>query len=229
MPSAARKAEIISALEPRFASALEIRGRAAPQLLSTGIAELDLAIGGIPRGALTEIFGAASTGRSSLLGAALADATSRQEACALVDAGDAFDPASAAAAGVELDRLLWIRCGGNAERAIFAADLLAQGGGFGLLALDLGDTPSPQARRIPLTSWFRLRRAVENTPTALVVLEQEPHAKSCASLGLEMSRRGAAWSGSPGCSLFFRGLSLRAERRKPGRAGAATFQALAAG
>ena len=229
MPSAARKAEIVSALEPRFASALQIRERVAPQLLSTGIPELDLAIGGIPRGALTEIFGAASSGRSSLLAAALADATSRQEACALVDASDAFDPSSAVAAGVALDRLLWVRCGGNPERAIFAVDLLVQGGGFGLVALDLGDTPSQQARRIPLASWFRLRRAVENTPTALVVLEPEPHAKSCASLALQMSRQDAAWSGSPGCSLLFRGLALRAERRKPGHAGAAAFQALAAG
>jgi hypothetical protein len=59
-------------------------------------------------------------------------------------------------------------------------------GGFGLVALDLGDVSPDAARRVPLTTWFRFRRAVEGTPAALVVLEQEAHAKSCAALVLEM-------------------------------------------
>ena len=41
---------------------------------------------------------------------ALAAATQRQEVCALVDAGDSFDPASARQRALMLDRLLWIRC-----------------------------------------------------------------------------------------------------------------------
>ena len=65
-----------------------------------------------------------------------------------------------------------------------ATDLLLQGGGFGLVVVDLGDVPAQAARRVPLTSWFRFRRAVENTRTVLMVLEQEPYAKTCASVVL---------------------------------------------
>ena len=67
-----------------------------------------------------------------------------------------------------------------------ATDLLLQSGGFGMVVVDLADVPPRFARRIPLASWFRFRRAVENTPTVLLVVEQEPYAKTCASLALRM-------------------------------------------
>jgi recombination protein RecA len=63
-------------------------------------------------------------------------------------------------------------------------DLLLQAGGFGMVIVDLNDVPPSVARRIPLATWFRFRRAVENTNTALLVFEQEPYAKSCASLAV---------------------------------------------
>ena len=72
---------------------------------------MDALTGGLPRGCLTEICGPASSGRTTVLLAALAAATRRGEFCAVVDASDALDPQSAAAAGVELERLLWVRCG----------------------------------------------------------------------------------------------------------------------
>src|ERR1035441_8425883 len=141
-------------------------------MLPSGIREVDEATGGLPRGGLTEIVGPASSGRTSLLLSILAQATARQEICALVDAEDAFDPASAAAAGVQLEWLIWVRsCG--AERALKAADLLIQGGGFGVVVLGLGDPPPAAASRISLTSWFRLRRAVEHTPTVLVAVARQ--------------------------------------------------------
>src|ERR1039458_5181725 len=173
--------------------ALEWQARPAPEMGSSGGPEGDRATGGLPRGCLTEIFGAASSGRTSLLVAILAEATAREEVCALVDAEDAFDPA--AAAGVRFDRLLWVRCGHRAEWALKAADLLIQGGGFGLVAMDLGDTPVEMARRISLTSWFRLRRAVEHTPTVLLTVARRSNAKTCASLMLECAREGVAWTG----------------------------------
>ena len=61
-------------------------------------------------------------------------------------------------------------------------DLLLQSGGFGLVAIDLGDVPDSAARRIPLASWFRFQRAVEPTATVLLVVAQEPCARTCASL-----------------------------------------------
>jgi recombination protein RecA len=227
MKSPLLKADLESALGRRFGLASQfggaLRTRPAPETLVTGIPAVDAL--GIPRGAMTEIFGPASSGRSSLLAAVLAGATGRGEVCTLVDASDALDPISAARAGVELGRLLWIRCGGNAEHALLAADWLLQGGGFGVAALDLGDVPPQTARRISLTSWFRLRRAIENTPTALLLLTREPQAKSCASLVLEASRERVAWSGAevpPGApSRLLRGTVHRLEVRKPMRSATA--------
>jgi recombination protein RecA len=193
----------------RRASTLE---RPSPEMVTTGVPAIDALTGGLPRGALTEIVGPASSGRTSLLLSTLAQATARQEACTLVDASDAFDPESAVAAGVDLKRLLWVRCrvpgpcqaragrkkdkpdpGAHVEQALKTADLLLQSGGFGVVVLDLSDIPPAIARRVPLTSWFRFRRAVENTPTVLLALEQQPYAKAAASLVLGMMRRDCHW------------------------------------
>lgn len=86
--------------------------RTAVELQPSGIAELDAVLGGgFPRGSLVELCGGASSGRTSLAFSLLAQATERQEACAFVDVSDSLDPLSLAAAGVELPRVLWIRCG----------------------------------------------------------------------------------------------------------------------
>jgi hypothetical protein len=173
------------------ASRLEVRP--TPEMLSSGIREIDELTGGLPRGGLSEICGPASSGRTSVLLAALAAATRRQEVCALVDTTDALDAVSAAATGVELERLLWIRCTeasgarpptphARIEQALRVTDLLLQSGGFGLVAMDLGDVPDLAARRIPLASWFRFQRAIEPTATVLLVVAQEPCAQTCASL-----------------------------------------------
>jgi hypothetical protein len=93
--------------------------------------------------------------------------------------------------------------------------------------LDLGDVPPELVRYVPLSVWFRFRRAVEHTPTIFLVLEQEPHAKTCASLVLRMEAEAAHWlTGShqdfarhPYACLFA-GSRLRAEvvrsRAQPG-------------
>jgi RecA DNA recombination protein len=225
----------LAALTP--ASHLEVRP--APGMVSSGIRELDALTGGLPRGCITEICGLASSGRTSVLLAALAGATQRGEVGALVDASDALDPASAAAAGIEMKRLLWVRCGKavascqlpvtshsavrlncsspeswesrcpahtlrtenrelrtireprlwerKLEQVLKVTDLLLQSNGFGMIALDLGDVPAGGARRIPLASWFRFRRAVEHTPTVLLVIEQQPIAGSCSSVVVKVA------------------------------------------
>jgi hypothetical protein len=175
-------------------------------MVSSGIAEMDALTGGLPRGCLTEICGPASSGRTTLLLSALAAATRRGECCAIVDASDALEPQSVVAAGVEVDRLLWVRCGESSpqrqtsavrhaesrysehslEQLLRVADLLLESGGFGLIALDLGDLPPQTARRIPLTTWFRFRRAVEHTPTVLLAVERHSIAGSCSSLLLRL-------------------------------------------
>ena len=221
--------------DPRLASitpASRLDVRPAPEMVSSGIAALDALAGGLPRGCLTEICGPASSGRTTLLLSALAAATRRGEFCVVVDASDALDPHSVAAAGVDLDRLLWVRCGENPpqksrakagagpqtsdtkekksptafnfgrtesrqsehrlEQVLRATDMLLESGGFGLIALDLTDLPPQTARRIPLTTWFRFRRAVEHTPTVLLSVEQQPIAGSCSSLLLKLEGAGEA-------------------------------------
>ena len=196
--------------------ASRLGARPRPEMAPSGIAALDALIGGWPRGCLSEICGSASSGRTSILLAALAASTQNGEVCALVDAADALHPASANAAGIRMEKLLWVRCGravlgsqfqvpsardrtnrrnadaaglrgweSRLEQVLKVTDLLLQSNGFGIIALDLGDVPAPSARRIPLASWFRFRRAVEHTPTVLLVVEQQPIPPHQAKSGLE--------------------------------------------
>lgn len=170
----------------RFGDAFKIREKAPVETLSTGIKEVDALTGGLPRGAITEIFGPASSGRTSIMLSLLAQATAHEEVCAVVDVNDMFAPAAAATAGIDFDRLLWIRCGGNLENAFKAADLLLHAGGFGLMILDMGDVAGKDARRIIPSWWYRFRRTVENKPTSIIVMSEEACTRSCAALTLEL-------------------------------------------
>ena len=152
-----------------------------------------------PRGRISEIIGVRSSGRTSVLHELLAASTGRGEHAALVDTKDAFDPCSAAAMGVDLSKLIWVRCGGNAEHALRAADLLIQAGGFGVVAVDLAEVATGALNRIPATAWFRFRRAVESTPVILAVLADHPLAKSCSSMTVKLPPRKARFTG---CAPF---------------------------
>jgi recombination protein RecA len=322
---------------PDFARGLQgFRLRVATELQSTGISELDALLqGGVPRGSIIEVCGAGSSGRTSLTFSLLAKATEQQEACAYVDVSDALDPMSLAAAGVDLRRVLWVRCGAgeanttpkppqsltsvagsstaqnggfgfldkasvkikrhgimrhprdqirgveesipsvlqsvgevrprqerpvtvplvpsaqangvdvvarcageqaepgvhkatvrtwgtaccaptqklqtgvvycrnNAasrskpwkrlEQALKTTDILLHNGGWGVVVYDLGNISWVDARRVELSTWFRFRRAIENTPTILLLLGEDTCAKSCSSLVLQCERKGENWS-----------------------------------
>lgn len=257
-----RKA-VENALAGRISTVFAQNAYADFERVSTGITALDELTGGLPRGALTEICGPASSGRTSAMLGALAQATQQGEACCLVDVTDAFDPQSAAGAGVDLERVLWVRCGGERqkaegkrqkepiqnsklkiqnwegrrpmtddrrlsaiEQALKVTDLVLQGGGFGLVVVDMGDVPVRVARRVPLTSWFRFRRAVEKTRTVLLVVEQEANASTCASLVLKLGKNrtigkpGHRMIGvpEPSHSCFLAGFEINAEvLRTPGK------------
>jgi RecA/RadA recombinase len=163
------RSQVELALAGRVTAPFTYRDRNFAEHVSTGISEIDLLAGGLPRGALTEIFGPDCSGRTSLLFSALSMRTAHLEACALIDGCDAFDPHSAEAAGVDLKQLLWVRCK-NIQQTLRATDLLLQSGGFGF------------------------RRAVEDTQTILVVLEQESNAKTCASLVLRLEGEPGRWA-----------------------------------
>jgi recombination protein RecA len=190
---AALRSRVELALAGRVTAPFTYRDRKIIETVPAGIPEIDSLAGGLPRGSLTEICGPSCSGRTSLLLSALAERTAHAEVCALVDGRDAFDPESAEAAGVELKQLLWVRCR-NIDQALRATDLLLQGGGFGLVAVDLSDIPPETVRYVPLNAWFRFRRAVEDTPTILILIEQEANAKTCASLVLRLGAEPARWT-----------------------------------
>ncbi len=112
MPSAALlRREIEHALQHRFPAALTPAPRTIREVAATGIAPVDeLLDGGLPIGAISELTGPVSSGRTSLAVAFLARLTAEGRVCAWVDVHDAFDPESAAASGVALRQLLWVRC-----------------------------------------------------------------------------------------------------------------------
>jgi recombination protein RecA len=186
------RSQIEERLRGRVLSPFNYRDRNVFDLVSTGLPEMDARFGGLPRGALTEICGPPCSGRTRVLFSALAARTAQSEVCALVDARDSFDPAAASASGVKLDRLLWVRCQ-SVDQSLRATDLLIQSGGFGLVAVDLSDVSARLARQVPLHVWFRFRRAVEDTSTILLLLEQETNAKTCASLVVRLQAGPEKW------------------------------------
>src|SRR3954463_7523483 len=172
-------------------------------LAPSGISALDARLGGgFPRGQLSELVGPRSSGRTSLLLQMMAAATARGELVALVDALDMLDVESAAAAGVEFERLLWIR--GHVvtnpglcrelnqrgiEQAIRAFTLVLQAGNFGLVVFDVAGAPADAVRRLPFTTWLRLQRMGEGSQTACGLVGSQPMARSSAGLTLELGIR----------------------------------------
>ncbi len=170
----------------------------------TSITALDAHLrGGLPRGQLSELVGPRSSGRTSVLLRTAAAATGRGELVALIDALDMLDVESAVAAGVDLDRMLWIR--GHVvtnpglcrdlnqralEQAIRAFALVLQAGNFGLVVFDAADAPPDALRRLPFTTWLRLQRMVEGSPTACVLVGSEPMARSAAGVTVRLGGRG---------------------------------------
>ncbi len=163
---------------------------------ATGLPEIDRLLGGgFPRRRLSEITGARSSGRTSLALALLAHTTGAGEVCAVVDAADGFDPSSAQAAGVVLERVLWVRAPGLRE-ALRSAERLLEAEGFGLVLLHLAAGAS---RTAPTTSatWLRLARAAAGSGVTLVVLSLERVAGSAAEVALEMGAAKARFTGTP--------------------------------
>ncbi|MEW5978698.1 MAG: ATPase domain-containing protein [Acidobacteriota bacterium] len=300
-----RKIQLEALVSGKIPEAFQPRKATYTQRILTGIPALDTAIGGFPRGGLTEICGEPSSGRTALAMSVLAEATHRQEYCALVDVSDSLDPESCSQAGVDLEHLLWVRCGllssdapyrdensahvgvappknrriskrrgvshegglsrhprnesrnlgtaithlwaetrqqtlheekspkrSDSERiaaqtgplpspsvhleekhaldscrvvvpaspwerlaqALKVMDLLLQGGGFGLVVVDMAGLPVDKVQRIPLAWWFRFRTAVENTSTALLCLTRTPCTNTSASLLLRCERHQEVWT-----------------------------------
>ena len=235
MPSAATlRRQIELALEARFPAALSPSPITIREVAATGIEEVDRHLdGGLPVGAISEIVGPASSGRTTLALAFLAQRTAESRFCAWVDANDTLDPESAAASGVQLQQLLWVRCadaasdrkrtGGRVtagdakpwtrlDQALRATDLLLQAGGFAAIVLDLGEMATEHGCRIPLATWFRFRQAAGRTRASLLVLGCATYAQSSAAVVLECSPLRAQSAGGAVLSGFT--FALRRERQR---------------
>src|ERR1700679_2218129 len=113
MPSAALiRLQIEAALAHKIPSALTPVLRVIRPVSPTGVSEIDAVLdGGLPVGAITEMIGSESSGRTAVALSFLRHLTHAGRVCAWVDVSDTLSPESAAAAGIDLARLLWVRCG----------------------------------------------------------------------------------------------------------------------
>src|SRR3954447_12867593 len=197
-------------------SRVQLQQQLERELLPTGIEHFDRMLEGLPRGAVTEIYGPVGSGKTSFVYAFLASATQSGEYCAYVDATSAFDPVSVAGTGANLRNLLWVRCSAP-DQALKAADLLLHSGGWGVVVLDVADVSAAVMRRLPVSCWYRFRRAVERTPTIFLVIESEAYVRNCATMALELPSAGPVWSGSHRNFRLLRGANIRIWPRKPVR------------
>jgi hypothetical protein len=175
-----RALELDPALASRLVTAQRLEERREQR--PSGLPELDALLGGgWPHGALSELCGRRSSGRTSVMLAALARAARAGEATALVDTGGALDPRAAEACGIPLPRLLWIRCA--AAQALKAADLVVAAGGFDVVALDLGD----ERPRIPTAAWVRLKHGAERQGTSVLVATPARAVGAFAAAAVELA------------------------------------------
>jgi recombination protein RecA len=208
----------------------------------TSVTALDAYLGGgFPRGQLSELIGPRSSGRTSVLLQAMAAATGRGELVGLIDALDTFDVESALGAGLELDRVLWIR--GHVvmnpgmcrdlnqralEQAIRAFALVLQAGNFGLVVFDVADAPADAVRRLPFTTWLRLQRMVEGSQTACVLVGTDTMARSSAGVTVRVDAVGQRAEGR-GQRPEGRGQKTEGRGHIGPRFGARLFEGLDAG
>jgi recombination protein RecA len=227
-PAVARKLALEDLLRARKlqADAPPLRGETRLRRLPTGVPALDAWLGGgFPRGQASEVIGPASSGRTGLVLAAIARVTAAGTLAAWVDPADRLDPASVAAAGGELQRLLWVRGDerGDPRRgladATAAVFTLVGSGLFDLVVLDLAAAADHDLRRLPAATWIRLNRALEPTTTALVLLASGHVAKSPGGAAVTLAAGAARFAGAgPGRLLLALGASVRSPWAEAGPA-----------
>jgi hypothetical protein len=180
--------------------------------LPTAVPALDrLLDGGLPRGQLVELVGSRTSGRFSTVLAVLAAATGTGEAAALVDLGDALDPALARDLGVDLQRLLWLRPT-NLKHALAAAEMVLASG-FPLVAVDLGAPPVRGGRGLE-AAWLRIARAAKAHNAALLVSSPYRVSGTAAGVVLKAERARAAWEGEGRSVRLLSGAASRLQIEK---------------
>jgi hypothetical protein len=170
------------------------------------IPELDALLGGgLPCGAVTEVCGNQSSGRTALAHALVAAVLATGECAAWVDLPNALDPEHARMAGVALERVLWMHPV-DTLGALRATEYVIGGGGFRLVVLDLDD-PRRVRCTVPTSTWLRVTRAAVRHDAAVVVLSTAHVAGTFAALSLEASLRRRVFMGDEGPACLFAGMT----------------------
>jgi hypothetical protein len=207
-----------SSLALQVITGLHPKGLDRPRAhLALSFPELDAILdGGLPCGAITEIFGAVSSGRTALARIVIATVTLAGECAAWIDLPNAFDPHGARAAGVDLDRMLWVSP--RDSRAAFrAVEHVLDAGGFRVVVLDLDHVPGATSV-LPASAWLRLGRAAAQRDAAIVVITASHAVGTFAALALEVRADRRIFGGEDGpCRVFHGAISaVRIERHKFG-------------
>ena len=177
-----------------------------PALIPTTLPPLDALLGGgLQRGKLIELISRRAAGRFSIVMSALVAATTMGEAAALIDLGDHFDPQLAAADGVDLRRLLWVRPK-TVKEAVMSAEMITATG-FQLVILDLGLHPV-KGRRAPEAAWVRLGRTAETAGTALVVSSPYPVTGTASEAVVKGHVARAKWLGRGSSPRLLAGIEM---------------------
>jgi len=160
--------QTVSALRSLLAARFPEKLRRPGGEVAAGVGPLDDALGGgLPAGRLTELVSTApSSGGQTVIAGLLAATQAARQRLALIDAADGFAPD--AVAPDLLRHLVWVRCRAP-EQALAAADILVRDGNYAVLILDLRGCAERVLRRTPATQWYRLHRAAEGSPGAVLV------------------------------------------------------------
>ncbi|QQS40331.1 MAG: hypothetical protein IPM63_13310 [Acidobacteriota bacterium] len=180
----------------------------------TGVAPFDRLTGGLIRGGICELTGAEGSGKRGLVLSMIANLTRANNICAVVDASDSFDPPSADRSGVKLDKVLWVKCGGDPKKAVLSTDYLIQSGLFGGIWLDLSLAEKDFLDRLPSSYWFRFKVGLKDTPAVLLVTLEETRLRSASHQSVRVSKEASEWAGDSGFRVM-RGAEVRLEMVKP--------------
>ncbi|HUF05125.1 MAG TPA: hypothetical protein VMM38_13245 [Aridibacter sp.] len=180
----------------------------------TGVAPFDRLTGGLIRGGICELTGAGGSGKRGLVLSVIANLTRANNICAVVDASDSFDPPSADRSGVKLDKVLWVKCGGDPKKAVLSTDYLIQSGLFGGIWLDLSLADKDFLDRMPGSYWFRFKVGLKDTPAVLLVTLEETRLRSASHQSVRVEKEASEWAGDSGFRVL-RGSDVRLEMKKP--------------
>ena len=172
----------------------EVADNRRREKIPTGVVALDRLAGGLIRGGMCELVGEDGAGKRSIATSLAASATHRGGLCGIVDGTDGFDPVSAQRCGVTLERVLWVRCGGDISKAVLSAEHLVQSGLFEFIWLDLAGFSEHTLASLPSSYWYRFKSGLSGSATSMIVTLTSPRVRSAAHQSFRLSMNGLRWS-----------------------------------